>query len=74
MLGLVGVKPMEVRGTAEVTVSTAKFEVMSDKDAMIKVVPALIDVASPELLIVATTVSDEIHVTDAFKSLLDWSE
>jgi len=56
------------------TVIVAVPDMLPDEAVMV-VVPAAMAVARPEeLLIVATAVSDELHVTDAVISLVELSE
>ena len=73
MLLLPGVTSMDVRVGA-VTVSVAEPEMLPDV-ALIVVVPAATAVASPdELPIVATSVLDELQVTELVMSFVELSE
>ncbi len=72
MPGLAGVTAIDT-STAEVTVKIMVPEMLPDL-AVIVAVPAAAPVAFPELLIAATEVFDELHVTDAVISLVLLSE
>ncbi len=72
MLGVAGVTAMDA-SVALVTVKVAVPD-MSPEVAVMVVVPAATDAARPALLIVATAVSDELHVADAVKSCVVLSE
>ena len=76
MLEFAGATAIDAR-TAEVTVRVVLPEMLPDV-AVIVVEPAAIEVARPwesaALLIVATLVDDEVHVTDAVKSCVVLSE
>ena len=72
MLGLVGVIASET-SVAGVTVRVVEPDTLPEI-AVIVVVPAPNEVANPALLVVATTVSDEFHVTVAVRSCVVLSE
>jgi len=63
MVGATGVTKMD-SNAAEVTVNVAMFEVFPERVADMSVVPIAREVARPVLLMVATPVLDEFHVTE----------
>jgi hypothetical protein len=72
MLRLAGVIDIEERVT-DVTVRVVLPERLPEVAVMV-VEPAATDVASPALLMVATAVFEELHVTDEMMSLVLLSE
>ena len=73
MVGETGVTKID-SNAAGLMVNVAVFEVMLEKVAVISVAPVAMEDASPVLLMVATLVLDDVHVTDDDMSCIDPSE